>query len=115
MAMTYEETMAWGAAQYADVTAALTGAGLRAEFVQTGGMCPAIIVPLDAGHYLLLVDRDDVLSWRRDDHVGWWVGLSEPDERRTVDGPLRWLESDDGSPEEAVRLARAVIRGEGER
>lgn len=57
--MTYEETMAWGACQYRDVTEALAQAGLRAEFTQTGGMCAAIEVPLDGGHYLLLTDFEE--------------------------------------------------------
>lgn len=113
--MTYEETMAWGACQYRDVTEALAQAGLRAEFTQTGGMCAAIEVPLDGGHYLLLTDFEDTLSWDRAEHAGWWCGLYEPDERRTADGLLRWLDSDVGSAHEAVRLARAVIRPDGAR
>lgn len=108
--MTYEETMAWGADQYRDVVAALRSAGLAAEFTQTGGMCAAIMVPLDGGHYLLLTDLEDTLSWDRSDHEGWWAGLYEPEERRTADGPLRWLESEDGDAAEAVRLAQAVLR-----
>lgn len=60
MNMSYEETMAYGAAQYADVLQLLGRSGLRAEFIQTGGMMnAAIIVPLEAGHYLLIADRED--------------------------------------------------------
>ena len=77
--MTYEETMEWGAAQYADVTAALASAGLPAEFTQTGGMCAALVVQLEAGHYLLLTDAEDTLSWNRFEHSGWWVGLCTGD------------------------------------
>lgn len=108
--MTYEQTMAWGAAQYRDVIDALATSGLRAEFTQTGGMCAAIEITLDGGHYVLLTDREDTLSWDRAEHAGWYCGLYEPEERRANDGPLRWLHSDDGSAREAVRLAMTVIR-----
>jgi hypothetical protein len=110
--MTYEQTMAWGADQYRDVLDALHVGGLKAEFTQTGGMCAAIVIALDGGHYLLLGDLEDTLSWDRADHDGWWVGLYEPEERRTADGALRWLEDVDGSPAKAVELVRRVLRGE---
>lgn len=48
--MSYDETMAWGAAQYADVLAALEAKGLPSTFTQTGGMCAAIEVQLETGH-----------------------------------------------------------------
>lgn len=47
--MNYDETMRWGAAQYADALQALWAAGFPASFTQTGGMCAALEVHLDAG------------------------------------------------------------------
>lgn len=111
--MTYEQTMAFGAEQYRDVLDALASAGLPAVFIQTGGMNAALEVSLDGGAYLLLTDLEDTLSWNRDDHAGWYVGLYEAEEKRTVDGPLRWLEHHDGSADKAVELARRVLRGDG--
>ena len=110
--MSYGETMAWGARQYADVLDALAAAGLDGEFTQTGGMCAALEVMLDGGYHLLLTDRDDTLSWSRSEHVGWCVGLFAPEERRMEEGPIRYLMGDDGSPTAAVELAIRVLRGE---
>ncbi|HXC77609.1 MAG TPA: hypothetical protein VNU19_11205 [Candidatus Acidoferrum sp.] len=110
--MSYEQTMTSGAEQYRDVLAALSDGGLRGEFIQTGGMCAALQVMLDGGHYLLFTDLEDTLSWERAAHEGWFVGLYEPEERRSVDGPLRWLEDPDGSSAKAIELARRVIDGE---
>lgn len=110
--MTYDQTMAWGSDQYRDVLDSLGEAGLPAEFTQTGGMCAALTAALDGGHYLLFTDLEDTLSWDRAQHDGWYVGLYEPEERRTADGPLRWLDDPNGSPEAAVHLARRLIRGE---
>jgi hypothetical protein len=112
--MRHEQTMAWGAEQYRDVLDELAAGGLHGEFVQTGGMCAAIEVMLDGGHYLLFTDLEDSLSWDRQDHEGWFVGLYEPEDCRTADGPLRWLLDEDGSPETAVKLARRLLRGESE-
>lgn len=112
--MTYEQTMAWGAKQYMDVLDALAEVGLGGEFTQTGGMCAALQVILDGGHYLLFTDLEDTLSWDRREHEGWYVGLFENEERRVVDGPVRWLLDPDGSPEKAVELAVRVLRGESE-
>lgn len=105
--------MAWGAEQYRDVLNALAQAGLDGEFVQTGGMCAALEVVLDGGH-LLFTDLKDTLSWSRCDHEGWAAGLYEPEGRRSIDGPLRWLSDDDGSPAKAVELAQRVLRGDSE-
>lgn len=109
--MTYEQTMRYGAAQYADVIETLNRCGLPAEFTQTGGMCAAIEVTLEAGYYLLLTDREDSLAWDRASHDGWFVGLYEPEERRTVDGPLRYAESDDGCLDAALTLLTKVLPG----
>ncbi|NHA01376.1 hypothetical protein G5V59_20160 [Nocardioides sp. W3-2-3] len=110
--MNYDETVASGAEQYRDVLDALDAVGLGGEFIQTGGMCAALEVILDGGYYLLFTDQEDTLAWRREDHQGWLVGLYQADERRTVDGPLRYLLHPDGSPEKAVDLAQRVLKGE---
>ena len=75
----YFAAMDAGAAEWREVTDALHARGLRAEFTQTGGMCAAIMVPLDLG-YLLITDRDDSLAWTRDEHEGWMVGLYTDEE-----------------------------------
>ena len=90
--MTYDETMAWGAAQYNDVTARLGTRGLPAAFVQTGGMCAAIEVQLESGYTLLITDAEDSLSWDRPDQVGWWVGMYAPPDE--WDGPLAYAQND---------------------
>ncbi len=73
--MTYAETMAWGAAQYADVLTVLEEKGLPAVFTQTGGMCAAIEIQLETGHTLLVTDAEDSLAWARVKHEGWGVGM----------------------------------------
>jgi hypothetical protein len=65
--MSYDETMRWGEAQYADVLQELQAAGFPAVFTQTGGMCAAIEVPLEAGHRLLITDADRLGRSRRRD------------------------------------------------
>jgi hypothetical protein len=112
--MTFDETMAWGARQYQDVLDALAAVGLDGEFTQTGGMCAALQVTLDGGYYLLFTDQDDTLAWSRAEHEGWCVGLFEPDERRKVDGPMRYLRDADGTCENAITLAVRVLSGESE-
>jgi hypothetical protein len=107
--MTYDETMRYGASQYADVIGTLNARGLPAEFTQTGGICAAIMITLEAGYYLLLTDREDTLSWDRAEHEGWFVGLYEHEDRRTADGPLRYAESADGSAPAAVALVDEVL------
>jgi hypothetical protein len=71
----YDSVMARGADEYLDVIAALREVGLPGTFVQTGGMCAALEVRLEAGYGLLITDADDTLSWSRETHVGWGVGL----------------------------------------
>ena len=84
--MSYDDTMAWGAGQYADVLAALEDKGLPATFTQTGGMCAAIEVQLETGRRLLITDAEDTLSWARVEHEGWGVGLYPAGD--DYDGPL---------------------------
>lgn len=110
--MSYEDTLAWGARQYHDVLDELAQVGLEAEFTQTGGMCAALQVMLDGGYYLLLTDRDDPLSWSRAEHRGWFIGLYPPSRTGDHDRPLRYIEDDDGSCENASTLAIRLLRGE---
>ena len=107
--MSYDETMNWGARQYADVLAALRRNGLPAQFVQTGGMCAAIEVQLEAGFQLLVTDAEDTLSWARVDHQGWWVGLYPPDEAG-ADGPIRWDQVDEGDLGSLLALIDQVMK-----
>lgn len=108
--MTYEETMAWGASQYADVLQALAAAGHRAEFTQTGGMCAALIIPLEAGYYVLITDEEDTLSWARTEHAGWWVGLyADPDVYEWADGPISDAHTSDSGVDSLTKLVDRVM------
>lgn len=62
-----QDAMDVGAMRYADVIAVLNGAGLPTVFTQTGGMCAALEVTLEAGQHLLITDAEDSLSWDRDE------------------------------------------------
>ncbi len=79
--LSYEQTMSVGQGQYQDVIDALFTAGLPATFTQTGGMNAALEVLLDGGHSLLITDFEDSLSWSREEHSGWSVGLYGPAEQ----------------------------------
>lgn len=106
--MSYEETMAFGASQYADVLGELGAQGLKGEFTQTGGMNAALVVGLEAGYYLLITDGEDSLSWNRNDHAGWFVGMY----RDTEDGgtePLRWAQDEDSSTSALLALVDEVM------
>ena len=107
MMMSYDETMAWGARQYADVLDTLSEHGLPAEFTQTGGMCAALEVHLENGHILLITDADDYLSWVRADHDGWAVGLYEAGDRN--DGPIAFGQVDRSDTAALVGLVRDVM------
>lgn len=105
--MSYDETMAWGVGQYADVLDALRGHGLPAQFTQTGGMCAALEVQLETGQTLLITDADDYLSWARTEHAGWAVGLYEAGDRN--DGPLAFGQVEGSDTAALVALVRDVI------
>lgn len=105
--MNYEETMAWGAAQYADVLAALNDAGLPAVFTQTGGMCAAIEVQLETGWTLLVTDAEDTLAWARPEHEGWGVGMYDANEDR--DEAIAFGQVNDGDIPSLLRLVRSVM------
>lgn len=105
--MSYDETMAWGAAQYADVLAALEEKGLPVTFTQTGGMCAAIEVQLETGRTLLITDAEDTLSWARVEHEGWAVGLYAAGD--DSDGPLAFDQTEGSDVASLVDLIGAVI------
>lgn len=90
--MSYEDTMRAGARAYADVLAALNAAGFPASFTQTGGMCAALEIQLEAGHTILVTDAEDTLSWSRAEHCGWGVGLYPPGD--DWDEPLAYVQVD---------------------
>jgi len=107
--MTYEETMSWGASQYADVIARLETEGFPlAEFVQTGGMCAAIEVQLETGHTLLLTDADDTLSWARAEQLGWGVGMYPPGE--APDGAISYAQDSSNDVDTLIRLMIHVLQ-----
>ncbi len=103
-----DEAMAVGAARYADVITALNDAGLSAVFTQTGGMCAALEVTLEAGQHLLITDAEDSLSWEREEQRGWGVGRYVTDSAYD-DGPLAFGDSEDSSVESLFALIREVL------
>ena len=105
--MSYEDTMAWGAAQYADVLATLNEVGLPAVFTQTGGMCAAIEVQLETGQTLLVTDAEDTLAWARPEHEGWGVGLYDAGEDR--DGAIAFGQRTDGDISSLLALIKDVL------
>lgn len=107
--MSYGETMAWGAAQYADVLALLSSEGLPATFTQTGGMCAAIEVQLETGQTLLITDAEDSLSWVRAEQTGWGVGLYEQGD--DSDGATRFSCDEAADASTLLRLIREVLFG----
>lgn len=105
----YDQTMTVGADRYRDVLDQLSAAGFGATFTQTGGMNAALEVLLDGGHTLLITDAEDSLSWDRDGHQGWGVGLYPPDQANTDGGCLAFDSTEDGSPEALLPLLRQVL------
>lgn len=105
--LTYEDTMARGAAEYADVLAALRAVGFPARFTQTGGMNAAIESVLDDGGRLLVTDAEDSLPWSRADHAGWAVGVYPAGEG--VD-PLGFGETPDGTVRGLSALIARIFR-----
>ena len=103
-----DDAMAIGAARYADVIAALTGAGLPTVFTQTGGMCAALEVTLEDGQHLLITDAEDSLSWEREEQRGWAVGRYVTDSEYD-DGPLAFGDTEDRSVEALLVLVREVL------
>lgn len=110
--LTFEQTMAVGARQYQDVLEALTALGLPARFTQTGGMNAAIEITLEAGRTLLVTDAEDTLSWSREEHRGWAVGLYPPDSAYD-EGPLAFDTVEEGDLQALVELVDRVLRQPG--
>lgn len=110
---TYQQAMAYGHEQYRDVIDHLTGSALPAEFTQTGGMCAALRVALPDGRYLLICDAEDTLSWDREEHTGWSVGLYRPDDcvppGDWTGEPVSFVQSADGSLGALLPLIRRVL------
>ncbi|GAA2734099.1 hypothetical protein [Actinocorallia aurantiaca] len=106
----YAETMAAGAREYADVIERLGELGLPASFTQTGGMCAAIEVTLEAGAYLLITDAEDTLSWSRAEHEGWAVGLYL-DDRMSDGGVERFAATEESDIDALTNLVIEVLRG----
>lgn len=102
----YEQQMRHATDLYADVLHALWAAELPATMTQTGGMCLAIELPTVNG-WIWLTDREDVLSWERDEAHGWACGLYD---NATDNAVPVWIEyAERQTPEEAVRLALAAL------
>lgn len=104
----YDEAMELGWREYADVIEQLNELGLPTIFTQTGGMNAALEVQLETGAYLLITDREDTLSWRREDHEGWAVGLYEADE--AGDGPVRFESTSQNDFESLLKATKLVLR-----
>jgi hypothetical protein len=106
--LSYEETMAVGRQQYADVIDELTRNGLPTEFTQTGGMNAALEVHLDGGYSILVTEADDSLSWSREEHQDWGVALFPPSEQ--YDGECLAADtSEDGSVRALQRLVQQLL------
>lgn len=106
----YDTTMTIGQGRYQDALDLLAGAGLAATFTQTGGMNAALEVVLDGGHTLLITDAEDSLSWEREEHRGWGVGLYPPDQANTDGECLAFDSTDDGSLAALLPLVDTVLR-----
>ncbi len=103
-----DEAMAVGTARYADVIAALEAAGLPTVFTQTGGMCAALEVTLEAGQHLLITDAEDSLSWDRGEQRGWGVGRYVTDSEYD-DGPVAFDSTDDTTATALLAVVRSVL------
>lgn len=105
----YDTTMRIGQTRYQDVLDLLEAQGLGGAFTQTGGMNAALEVLLDSGHTLLITDAEDTLSWDREEHRGWGVGLYPPDQANTDGECLAFDSSDDGEPSALPPLIHKVL------
>ncbi len=76
-------------------------------------MDAALEVLLDGGHTLLITDAEDSLSWDREEHQSWGVGLYPPDPANTDGERLAFDSTPDGSPGRpatADRGSRPLVR-----
>ncbi len=107
--LSYEETMALGRSQYADIIDDLHQMGLPAEFMQTGGMNAALEVRLEGGYSILVTESDDSLAWSRDDHRDWGAALFPP--RQQYDGDCLVADtSNDGSTAALLALLDRLMK-----
>lgn len=106
----YDTTMSIGRTAYQDVLDQLQDAGFGAAFTQTGGMNAALEVMLDGGYTLLITDGEDSLSWDRQEHRGWGVGLYPPDQANTGGECMAFCSTSDGSVPALLVLADQVLR-----
>jgi hypothetical protein len=106
--MSYEATMRAGARAYADILAALSAAGFPATFTQTGGMCAALEIQLEAGHTILITDAEDTLAWSRADHSGWGVGLYPPGD--DWDDAVAYVQVDGSGASALLEAVRQVLQ-----
>ncbi len=113
--LSYGSTMQVGAARYQDVLDGLRASGWPATFTQTGGMCAALEVMLDGGHTLLITDAEDSLSWDREEHRGWGVGLYPPDQANTDGDCLAFGSTEDAAVPALLPLVEQVLRQWSER
>lgn len=72
-------------------------------------MNAALEVLLDGGHTLLITDAEDSLSWDRDEHQGWGVGLYPPDQANTDGECLAFDSTPDGSVAALLPLVDSVM------
>ena len=97
-----------GALAYRDVLEALNHAGFPATFTQTGGMCAALEIQLEAGHTILVTDAEDALSWSRSEHCGWGVGLYPPGD--DWDEPLAYVQVDESDTQALLGAVHQVLQ-----
>jgi len=109
-----DEHMEFGRARYQDVIDLLTEQlGLSATFTQTGGGNAALEVALADGRTVLVTDEEDALSWNREDHRGWGVGVYREDSEYD-DGPLAFESTSDGEPAALPPLVTAALSAAGD-
>lgn len=106
----FTRAMRHGAAVYTDAIAALRGAGIPAEFTQTGGMCAAIDAVLDGGAVLLVTDSQGPLCWDRTEQQGWSASITPRDsyDNGSCDH-LAYADTTDSSTTALLALVRAVL------
>ncbi|NNH21869.1 hypothetical protein [Pseudokineococcus marinus] len=102
------DAMTTGEDRYRDVLDLLREEGMLAVFTQTGGGNAALEARLPDGRTLLVTDEEDSLSWNREEHRGWGVGIYR-EGTEYDDGPLAFESTDDGAPAALLPLVRAVI------
>lgn len=70
-------------------------------------MNAALLVELETGQTLLITDEDDALSWSRDEHRGWGVGLYASED--ASGGAVRFESIEDSSVDALLCLVRRTL------